>query len=640
MTTVALLALAGFAGATPDTVRVAGCPGGQALERADLEGLVLVDDVLGRLDGVAWASIDGFDRRPWAGAAPVGGAPWLVTIDGVPADPGAFGSVEMHLLPVQPSEIDRVEYCPGPGLAAGRFAGAGVLAITTRRPAAIEAEAGARIANESGDPGPRRYLPGAAPNVDKIGPDIAIGAAGPLWAVGGRFEKRYPSDPFAIARNAAALGAFPAVRYGAGGLHAGRPGGRLRFDGAATYASDLWFLERAGRELPVLRLGAQGAVTAGATIGGLVAGGRATAAVSRVDRRPEMPDSVLSSFSPDWDHRSATVDLEVRPRRPRPRLVAGVHARAFQAFGTGVGDGTGGLVRVWVSRRGDAGRGWTRRGDIAVLSDGDLAGLEAALMMQRAWDQGALALTVARDDRLPAEEGGLAFWAGRGYTGANGPAVTYSPSPMAGRATEWSLRVDGSATAGRGVRARASAWVRDFRGLALDDASFRPDSLRHVAGSVALATGRSGIVLTSSLGADGGTEKLSWGGSYRLERAVGGDAEFRSAWSRVPVHLLRAHGSVRPDPSLLVRLSIEARSGTRWGMYSAFGGAPVPGLEETYRADLPGAILVDLDVQKSILDEHVLLTLSARNLTNATERTHPLGATLAFRLWVGGALRF
>jgi hypothetical protein len=297
-------------------------------------------------------------------------------------------------------------------------------------------------------------------------------------------------------------------------------------------------------------------------------------------------------------------------------------------------------VRVWASRWGDARPGWTRRAEVAIVSDGDLAGLEAALAVQRAWQQGAVALTVARDDRIPAEEGGLAFWAGRGYTGLNGPGVSRAPASTAGRATEWSLRVDGSAAAGRGVRLRASAWVREFRGLTLDDASFRPDSLFHVAGMVAPTTGRAGTVLATTLGVNGGTAELSWGGSYRLEGAVGGDPEFRAAWRRVPVHLVRAHASVRPDPSLLVRATVEARSGTRWAMYSAFEGAPVPGLDETYRADVPGAVLLDLDVQKSILNEHVVLTLSARNLSNATERTHPLGATLAFRLWVGGALRF
>jgi len=620
-----------------DTVRSAPCPGGEVLDRRDLEGLVLMTDVLGRLSGVSSTSIDGFDHRPHAGSAPVGGVAWLVTVDGVPIESGAFGMVDIHLLPIEPADLERVVYCPGPHVGAGRFAGSGVLELTTlgaRADGAIAGRAAARIANETGDPGPRRYLEDAAPNVDKIGPDYAARVAGPAWWAGARFERRYPSDAATFVRNANALGHFPAVRYGAAGVRAGRPGSALRFDGAGAYASDLWYVESAGRELPVLRLSGQASATAGAAMGDLAAGARLSITGASVARRPEMMDSAFVAFDPAW--REAGVVLDVELRSPRA-IAAGVHLRGTTARGPGLADGEVGLARVWLRRSAEHRPGLRRRGAIALVVAGADVGLEGAFSVDRDLRHGTISATVARDDRLPGEELGVAYWSSRGFTGLQRPETTYRALPSLGRATEWSLRTDWVAGTPAGMF-HVSVGGRDMRGLTLHEATFRPHADAGVAGDVEASGGNHGRVLTASVGASGQRGRLRWQASYRFEQALAGDSLFGATWASVPEHLFRAGVAVRPSPSLMLRIASEARSGTEWPAYEAFEGVAWPGSGRVYSASVPPAVLVDLDLEKSVLNGHLHVTASARNVFGAPERAHPLGATLAVRLWVGVAV--
>ena len=619
------------------------CPGARTLEAADLAGIVEITDILRSLPGVSWSTTDGFDLRPHAGGvAPAGEAPWLVLIDGVPVTTGPFGAVDFHLLPVEPSEIIRVVHCPGPAIAAGRFAGAGTLEITTSRRRGTPgwgSMAEARVGNETGDPGPRRYLPEAAPNVDKIGPDVALVVLSPVVTASGRFERRYPGEPATFDRNADALGRFPAVRYGTVGLHVGHPRSPLRLDAGATYASDLWYLESAGRELPVRRLGALGALSAGVTVRGVALGVRAAANAAHLDRRPEMVDSAFVGFDPRWREFGGALDLEVRvPRRGRS-LAAGTHVSGTTASGPDLADGRMGLMRIWLHQAGDGRAGWHPRSDIAVVVGADDVGFEIAGTVERIGPGGTLSVRFSRDDRIPEENPGSAFWRARGYTGLDRVETDYAPAPTIMRGTERSLRADALAHAGAGVTLRASVAGRDFRDFMLERGDFRPDSVAGVAGAGS-ATGRHhGRLISVLMAADASLGRWRWDLSYRLERIVDGDAGFRDAWGTVPVHLGRGRVSLRPDPSLLLRTAVEARSATRWQAYEAFDGVAFPGGFGEYRSRVPPAVVVDLDLEKSLLGGRLTLTASLRNLLNAPERAHPLGATLAFRMWTRVRLR-
>jgi hypothetical protein len=88
---------------------------------------------------------------------------------------------------------------------------------------------------------------------------------------------------------------------------------------------------------------------------------------------------------------------------------------------------------------------------------------------------------------------------------------------------------------------------------------------------------------------------------------------------------------------LALRLAAEGRSGASWPDYADFEGHQISGY--TYRASVPASVVLDAEAERSLFDRRLHLTLALRNLLNVEERTHPLGASLAFRMMVQAALR-
>jgi hypothetical protein len=87
-----------------------------------------------------------------------------------------------------------------------------------------------------------------------------------------------------------------------------------------------------------------------------------------------------------------------------------------------------------------------------------------------------------------------------------------------------------------------------------------------------------------------------------------------------------------------MRLAAEARSGADWPAYDQFDGV-TNAAGHTYRSTVPAAVVVDADVQQTLLNRRLTATVSVRNVLNVEEQTHPLGASLARRLLVQAALR-
>jgi hypothetical protein len=275
---------------------------------------------------------------------------------------------------------------------------------------------------------------------------------------------------------------------------------------------------------------------------------------------------------------------------------------------------------------------------VAVVAGGDGLGLEGAVSVERVVGQAALSVTVARDDALPEEATRPAYWRARGYSGLDAEAVVYTPAASPNHASEWSIRVDGRAVPSEGLALGASVAMRDYRGLAIEAGDFRPDSAGSVAGTVVVLPAQSGRVVSLLATASGTRGIASWSASYRFERTVAGSDTFREAWMGVPQHLARGRLTVRPEARLALRLAMEARSGASWPAFLQFAGCH-NALGHVYRSSVPAAIVVDADAERALLDGRLVLTLSLRNLLNVEERTHPLGASLAFRMVVQASLR-
>src|SRR5690606_24364651 len=119
---------------------------------------------------------------------------------------------------------------------------------------------------------------------------------------------------------------------------------------------------------------------------------------------------------------------------------------------------------------------------------------------------------------------------------------------------------------------------------------------------------------------------------YSLLAPLGGSDAFEAAWARVPRHRAGAALTLRPGPSFAVHGRFEALSATRWPGYRDVAGAEAPN-GTVYTDGTPALALLDLAVEQAVWDRRARVSLLFRNLLNAEERYHPLGGTLAFRLF-------
>ena len=495
----------------------------------------------------------------------------------------------------------------------------------------LTAEAG----NETGDPGPLRYLDPGLPNVDKTGPDYEATLRLPRAVVSARWRDFLPTDPALAPRVFAALdGRFPKRK----GLALGASGevtDRVRITAEALAAEDLPFEETLGREVPALRRRA--GLRADARVGAwwnahVLARGEALLRPSwsllDVDR----------GIGPDWREGTAEAGVSYADWRTQRPLALGARVRQRQAAGPGLLDGSVTTAEVRARREMLEAR--------AVVGPGGIGG-EAAGEVWHRWGVERGTLRGAMGGRLrrvlPEEAPDLAFWVARGYAGlasaATPLALDGAPVP------EERVELDVSLWGWRGLGGFVGHWEEQAASVASAgvDASrgetvlvpafgLSPEAVA-VSGPVRAVTA-SGAVLRAEAHATWSRTEIvmdvapslgTWLDVWVRGRVVlGGDAAFRLAREREPA--LRAGANARHSPDGLLRLDarLEWRAGTRWT------GWPEP--------DLPAALLLDLGAARTF--GAFELALTGRNVLGAREQTHPLGATLDGRLFARLTARF
>src|SRR5690606_38811992 len=417
--------------------------------------------------------------------------------------------------------IARVTYCPAPAPAAGRWASRGTLRFEADPPeAGLEARGAWQIGNETGDPGPYRYTDRETPNVDKSGPDVEGALRYEAPALGGlaraRALRAYATDVainprtgLATRRGSRSQRTVTAeVRAGAG------RGARHAFGLGGRYVSSLFFLEAAGRELPLRRFDAH-----------LDAGGPLVGPLRyRLDahlQRADGEDSGLADFDPRWRRRTLTAALH----DGAPPEAAGWHYGASlartDAEGAALDAGfTLGTLYGGASAR--LGPALDSRTALALTTTGDAVGAKAAQTLTTARGGGHLALTLALDRRLPEEAPGYGFWRARGATGFERDGVVYAPAvPVP--ATEASARLDGRLGLGpAAVQGGFQAWAA--RGLFVERPAFGlADDASAAVGTVTAVPDAGGGALGAWVEASGAHGRWRGAVAYSLLAPLGGD---------------------------------------------------------------------------------------------------------------------
>ena len=591
----------------------AACPGGTVIERADLDaaGVDHVSDLLRFVPDLPSYSVDGFDATPLDGRT--FGQPLRVLIDGAPAaSTTSLEPLGIDGIPVAVSEIVRVTYCPGPGVAAGRWGGAW-LDVETRAPAR-RALGAVFYGNETGDPGPLRYADPGLPNVDHWGPDFegaAVVRRGEraAWA-SARDRNLFPTDTAMAARvfDVLAPGRFPARAFTTVQAALDLPSTRAR--AAYARADDLPFVPVAARELPANRRTIQGSARTDLFAGRrVVAVGVAHAARLRLAR----PAWSATGLSPEWTETRASGAVEAR--LVGAGLRAGVQADVVQGQSLVFDSGAVPVGRLYAAAERRTRRG-ARSLTLAAAASGSGAALSAGLAETRPLGPATLTLTLAAGTDLPEESPDVAFWASRGYAGVTLGAVELLADRAPGRAGRLLGRLDARAQAGR-VALDASAEALRATGDAL---VFRlvPDGAAF-AGTARLSRAE-GQALRARLGAGARVGPVALRTDLMTEGAVGGNGAFRETWRRRAVLRAVTEATLRPDARLSLRARLDARTATRWDGYP--------------QARVPPQALLDVALVRRFWGERLRAQIVGRNVLGAAEVTHPLGALLAPRLFV------
>ncbi|GAB5533987.1 MAG: hypothetical protein Rubg2KO_02360 [Rubricoccaceae bacterium] len=606
---------------------LAPCVDGQTLHRADLQaaGVGRVSDLARVLDDLDAATVDGFDS--WV-RTPGSSRTLRVLIDGHPIHASStLEPVGLEWLPISVGEIEAVTFCPEPGIVAGALRGA-VLHIQTAPPAprlygAID------YGNETGDPGPLRYIEPNRPNVDHEGPDIELAVAhrtpkDVAW-LGMRSRHLYPTDTAMAARVYDALvpGRFPS-RIGlawSGRAQTSRGGGHALRAGA-VWAQDLPHLPSLGREVPVLRRGVQGGARGRVMQRGRARVGYHITASHQVLARPEWG---ILPVEPDWRETQLLGGLELESRGIQRRFRAGIQGEHLQASGPGVRDGSVPLGRLWAQSERRRGRA-RETVSASLVATGREAAASGAFVATRPLGSRVDASIVLSGERsLAAEAPDLAFWTARGYAGLNVEGLSLVRRVRGLGPSEDRIRFSLSARPALGLRIGAWADARRQRAEVVQVAFTQAPERASVQGTSRLELAIGDGIL--------GETWAEWTGRVARIRVFGqaaglvrGNTAFRDRWRRQPEARGGLVATVWPDGSLRLSAHLEGRTATTWAGY------PDP--------EVPATLLLDLHLHKTLWNDRLRLSFSGRNVLGAEERRHPLGATLAPRLHVRFEGRF
>ena len=502
-----------------------------------------------------------------------------------------------------------------------------------------EIRVAAEVGNETGDPGPLRYLDPGLPNVDKIGPDYEATLRFPGRAVvSARWRDFLPTDPAIAPRIFDALESHFPKRKGLALGASAHPTDRVRVVAEALVAEDLPFEESLGREMPVLRrrLGARLDGDGEWRSRGWPRWSWRAHLSPRVEwlERPSWSTlGVGGGLGPDWREAITEVGGEVRERVSGAET--GVTVRHRSASGPGLATGeaflwaeaTARLRSCWILPGGTV-SGAVSAGPSGVGGGGSV-GMETARAPDRPF---VLSAEVEAHRELPEATPDLVFWTSRGYSGLASPAtplsLTNAPQPL-DRAT---IRARGDGSNGA-VRLELSATTEARRGESVylptftlaEDAVAVSGSVRAVSASGAVSSVRAAIStgVPRPRGASPAWH-VRFGAWTRARIVLAGDDAFRAARDREPSVRVGAHAEHSPDGRLKLGARLEWRSATRWD------GWPEP--------HLPAALLADLGLDYTL--GPFTLALTGRNVLGAREQTHPLGATLGGRLFVRLEARF
>lgn len=100
-----------------------------------------------------------------------------VLVDGLLFSPRFMDRTELELIPISTEDIAKLSYRPGYTMLSDGRLSDGIIELKTKKPQGLSFRGLVGLTNETGDPGPAKYVNPLAKNVDRSGPTAAVRAS-------------------------------------------------------------------------------------------------------------------------------------------------------------------------------------------------------------------------------------------------------------------------------------------------------------------------------------------------------------------------------------------------------------------------------------------------------------------------------
>jgi len=599
-------------------------------------GVMRLGDLPLILTGWDYSTIDGLHSTVGTRfGSPCRENAWSLWIDGHRIDMNLLGVRDLNLLPVALQDIAYLEVYDRPVLYRGVFAPYGLIHVHTRSVATGgSAAVSVWAANESGDPGPFRYLNPGTANVYHIGPEYegTVAAGGSNWWMRlSLLTRNQPAGDQAILNRTRALaGSFPRQRMVAPSLALGFRGDHSRHSFAAglTSLEDLFYLPSYGRELPARpRFAWSGLNGTVDLIPRLDVSYRIAWTGNQLADRPNELD-----LDPDWSREGFSAGWEAVHEGRRHLFTAGMDASRFACHtAPHLTDTTDGLAQAHLSlrRTHPSPLGY----DIAVGAQTDGHTVTPQGSAGVAWHTDRSTVLTGRvtySERFFRQDHTLMFWTARGYDLLDDLGVNCTREPETARSRLMTADVEWQSDLSKELTTRVGACFQRYTHLTLERSCYTYQSLdASFDGPVEIACNQQGYLF-------GCQANIAWSPGIGLRSRTGasiqvitgGDRQFRQIWDSHPAVTAYTTWHASLCSSFAVGTRMEYRSSTYWSEYA---GAK-ENSDGLYRETVPDFWTLDVIARKSFWKGRINTTALLRNLLGRGYRYHPIGATFDLTL--------
>ena len=602
-------------------------------EQLSQAGVVRIADIFSLADGWASHSTNGYT----VDAAVIGTAPWDVPVwklfvDDARLDLRQLGHQDINAVPITLLAVCSVELHSQPVVIGGEYAGAGAVHIRTCTPAlGVAAKVMAAGGSATGDPGPFKYTPLGAANVDRSGPHLqgSVSIARPTWhaRLQGRVDEHHSTDPRIRERARTLYIGEKDARVFHRSVHvdlARREGTSIsRIYAGAVRFEDLSYYELMALEVPVnhnlVRYGAstQRELARNWQINGMLQG----------DRQSLQTRANSQSVILDREHTVHRAYARAQKEQGRARTAIGLGSAIIQAIGhqsTAFGRVDYRLMSHW-----------ELSGELHVTYARQALGYAVSTTLQwQGADRHRLRVRVTGEQQQVSVERPLWFWMQEGFDESR---FTRSRLALPPANRNVKVHLDWDKPVREGLHLTLSTAYGRYWGVAagVHKAAFDPATTRLIVdpalrdswGNVVAMGARMHVSLRNSL-------EIHLFGQYSYQHSA--DPTFVQGMRRHPGWSGSLTAQVRPMPRMRLFGRLTTTDPTWWMMYR--DAARSAG--HLYASTLPSVPVLNLNVEKFLWQDHLRLGASLRNVLNRSYPRHPAGpvSNLAAQFYLRASL--